>query len=98
MHVHVDAPRRCDETLRIAYRCRRSADQIGVNAIHNRGIAGFAYIDDAAVFDANIAFHDPQYRVDDKRVAKQHVQRSHGAVETWSQPKTVAQRLATTMQ
>ena len=43
--------------------------KLRIDAVHGRGIAGFADADDAAVLDAEIAFDDAEHRIDDQSVA-----------------------------
>ena len=80
MHMHVDATWRGDQPFGIAHRGRRADDQVRVNAVHRRGIAGFADADDLSVLDADIALDDAEHRIDHQRIAEQHVERPHGAV------------------
>ena len=72
--------------------------RFGMNAVHGRRIAGLADADDLAVLDADVAFDDAEHRIDDQRIAQQHVERAHGAVIARRQAKAVAQRLAAAMQ
>ena len=98
MDMHVDAARRGDQAFGVAHRCRRATEQVLVDAVHDRRIAGLADADDAALFDADVAFYDTQHRVDDDGVGDQHVERPSGAVEASDEADAVAQRLAAAMQ
>ncbi len=98
MNVHVDSSRRHDEPLGVANRGGRSADEIGVDAVHGRRIARLADSDDSAVLDPHIALDDADHRIDDESVAQQHVERAHGAVVAGHQPEAVAQGLSPAMQ
>ena len=98
VHVHVDAARGCDQALGIAYRGRRTADEILVHPVHGRRVARLADAGDAAVLDADIALDDAEDRIDEQRIAQQHVQGAHGAVVARRQAEAVAQGLAAPVQ
>ena len=86
MDMNVDAARRGDQAFGIAHRRCRAADEVGVDAVHGRRIAGLADVDDAAVLDADVAFDDAEHGVDHQGVAQEHVERAHGAVVARARP------------
>ena len=98
MDMNVDAAGCCDHAFGVTHRRRRAADHIGIDAVHGRRIAGIADPHDLAVLDTDIAFDDTKYRIDDERVAQQHVKRTHGAVIAGGEAEPVTQGLATAVQ
>ena len=69
----------------------------GIDAVHDRRIAGLSDADDAAVADAKVAFDDPDHRIDDDDVAQQEIQRALGAGDA-GHADPVAQGLAAAVQ
>ena len=98
MDMHVDGAGRGDHAFAVAHRRRRRNDQARIDAVHDRGIAGLAEADDAAVFDAEIAFDDADDRIDDQNVAQEKIERALRAGHAGGEPDAVAQRLAAAMQ
>ncbi len=98
MHMHVDAAGGDDQALGIAHGGGDAADQLRVHAVHDLRVARLADGDDLAVLDANVAFDDADHRINDQRVADQHVERPVGAVMTGHQAHAVAQGLAAAVQ
>ena len=62
MDMNVDAAGRGDEPLGIAHGGRGADDQVGMDPVHGRRIAGLANADDLSVLDADVAFHDTEHR------------------------------------
>ena len=98
MHMHIDGARRCDHAFAVAHRGGGRNDQPRIDAVHDGGIAGLAEPDDAAVFDAEIAFDDADDRVDHQHVAKKKIERALRAGHAGGEPDAVAQRLAAAVQ
>ena len=63
MDVDVDRARRGDQAFAVAHRGGGRNDQAGIDAVHDSGIARLTEADDAAVFDAEIAFDDANDRI-----------------------------------
>ena len=97
MNVNVDRARRRDQPFAVAHRGAAGNDQARIDAVHDGGIAGLADADDAAVADAEIAFDDPDHRIDHDDVAQQEIQRALGAGDA-GHADAVAQGLAAAMQ
>jgi hypothetical protein len=66
--------------------------------VHHFRIAGLADGDDLAVLDADVAFDDAEHRIDDRRVANQHVERTLRRGVAGFQAHAVAQCLAAAVQ
>ena len=98
MDMDVDRPGGGDQALAVAHRGRRADDQVGIDAVHDRRVAGLAEADDPAVLDAEVALDDAEHRIDDDDVADQHVERAVRALHAGGQPHAVAQRLAAAVQ
>ena len=98
MHVDVDGAGRSDHAFAIAHRGRCRDDKARIDAVHDRGIAGLAEADHAAVLDAEIAFDDADHRIDDENVAQKQIQRALRAGHAGGKPDAVAQRLAAAVQ
>ncbi len=69
-----------------------------MHTVHDLWVAGLADGDDLAVLDADVAFDDAEHRVDDQRIADQHVQGAVVAVVPRHQPHAIAQGLAAAVQ
>ncbi|KPW91216.1 Uncharacterized protein ALO75_05351 [Pseudomonas syringae pv. coryli] len=98
MHMHVDTAGGDDQALGIAYGRGDAADQLRVYAVHDLRVAGLANGHDLAVLDTDVAFDDADHRVDDQRVADQHIEGAVSAVMPGHQAHAVTQRLATAVQ
>ena len=97
MHVNIDRARGRDQAFAVAHRGAGGDDQARIDAVHDRGIAGLADADDAAVADAEIALDDADHRIDHHHVAQQEIQRALGAGDA-GHADAVAQRLAAAVQ
>jgi hypothetical protein len=69
MHVNVDRAWRGDHALAVTDRRRCRYNQPRIDTVHDRGIAGLAEADDAAVLDAQITFDDADDRINDQDIA-----------------------------
>ena len=98
VHMHVDGARGGDHAFAVAHRGGGGNDQPRIDAVHDRGIAGLAEPDDAAVLDAEIAFDDADHRIDHQHVAEQKIERALRAGHAGGKPDAVAQRLAAAVQ
>ena len=94
MYMHVDAAGRGDQLFAMGDHRGWAADQIGMHAIHDIGIACLANARDPSLAHADIGLHDAQHRVHHERVVNHQIQGSVGVARGCPHAHSVAETLA----
>src|SRR5271170_6541599 len=98
MHMHVDGAGGGDHPLAIAHRGGCRNDKPRIDPIHDGRVAGLAEADDAAVFDAEVALHNTDHRIDDQDVTEEKIERALRARYSCGKTDAVAKRFAAAVQ
>ena len=74
--MDIDAARRGDQAFAVGDDGRGSADESGMDAIHDSRIARLADPGDAALAHADVGLHDPDHGIDHQRVVNDEIEGS----------------------